>query len=101
MVDPITAAIGGISALAGSTPSWLPWVGAAASAGTAAGSLLSSKSGAAPQINIPAPPGVAPAQAPTMKPQRKSMQQSFLSGAAMAQQSGAGGTGTGKTLLGA
>lgn len=55
-----------------------------------------------PDIQMPTPS--APPQLPQSKPQRKGMQQSFLSGAAMAQQSAAAGQGTstgGKTLLGA
>lgn len=101
MADPITAAIGGITALAGAAPSWLPWAAAAGSAGLAAGSMLSSSGTAAPpQVNIPAAPGVAPAQVPGQKPAKKSQQQAFMSGAAMAQQTGSG-TSTGKTLLGA
>lgn len=53
-----------------------------------------------PSITIP--PMAPPQQAPTAKPKAKGIQQSFLSGAAMAQQQGAGGgaaTG-GKSLLG-
>lgn len=61
-----------------------------------------------PDINIPAPPPTpAPAQLPSSKSARKSsMQDSFLSGATQAFQSGfsigagAGGSGSGKTLLG-
>ena len=87
------------AALAGSAPSWLPW--AAGGAAASAGASLLSKSGTtpAPTINIPPPPGVVPTQTPNAKPQKKSQQQSFLSGASMAQQSA--GTSTGKTLLGA
>lgn len=102
MVDPVT--IGGALAAAGGTaPSWLPWVGAAGAAAGGAGSLLAASKGssAPPNVNIPAPPGIVPAQTPNSKPQRKSQQAGFLSGAAMAQQSGAGGTSTGKSLLGA
>lgn len=100
MVDPLT--IGGALAAAGSSaPSWLPWAAAGASAGAGLGASLLSGKGAAPQVNIPTPPGVAPAQTPNAKPARKSQQQSFLSGAAMAQQTGGVAQGTGKSLLGA
>lgn len=56
--------------------------------------------GGAPTLNIPAPPGLVPAQQPNAKPARKSQQSSFLSGAAAAQQAG-GGASEGKTLIGA
>jgi len=60
-----------------------------------------SKATPAPTVNIPSPPGLTPAQSPTAKPARKtSMQQTFLSGAAAAQQAGAA-PGQGKTLIGA
>ncbi len=50
--------------------------------------------------NIPAPPPTAPpAQQPTAKPGKKTTQQSFFSGAAMAQQQGTGAS-AGKTLVG-
>lgn len=56
-----------------------------------------------PQPDIAIPPAAAPPQLPVAKPQKKSMQQSFLSGAAMAQQAGGAGGQTktgGKSLLG-
>ncbi len=50
--------------------------------------------------NIPAPPPTAPASTvPTTKPGAKKTQQSFFSGAAMAQQQGMS-SGQGKTLVG-
>ena len=54
------------------------------------------------QPDITIPPPSAPPTLPQGKPGQKGIQQSFLSGAAMAQQAGAGvGGGTGgKTLLG-
>jgi hypothetical protein len=55
----------------------------------------------APTINVPAaPPGLTPAKTPAAKPARKSMQSSFFSGAAMAQQQGGATSGAGKTLIG-
>lgn len=57
-----------------------------------------------PPAPLELPPTAAPQQLPQTKPQRRGMQQSFLSGAAMAQQSAAAGQGTstggGKSLLG-
>jgi hypothetical protein len=55
-----------------------------------------------PTVNVP--PMAPPQQTPTAKPKSRGIQQSFLSGAAMAQQQGAaagGGGGGGKSLLGA
>lgn len=58
-----------------------------------------------PDINLPSiPPGLQPTTSPGSKPAAKGQQQSFMSGAAMAQQSlaGAGSGGTrGKSLIGA
>ena len=54
----------------------------------------------APGINIPVPPALTPAQAPTAKPGRKGMQQSVLSGVAGAGLTPGAGSSTGKTLLG-
>ncbi len=102
MIDPIS--IGTLAAgAAGSSPGWLPWATAAGTAAAGAGSLLAAtgaKPDAAQAPKIEAPPGIVPAQTPNARPKGKSQQQSFLSGAATAQQSGSAG-GTGKTLLGA
>lgn len=52
-----------------------------------------------PGPSISPPPTAPPASLPTAKPTRKTGQQSFFSGAAMAQQQGMG-PGQGKTLIG-
>lgn len=100
----VEAAIAAGSALIGSSPSWLPWVIGGAGAAAGASSLLtgSEKSQtAAPSINLPKPS--APAKLPQQKPAQKTTgQQSFLAGAAQAQQAAATSTSNqGKTLLGA
>lgn len=86
------AALGGIgSALAAG----------AVSAGLGIGAnLLMSKTGK-PDTSA-APPGLIPTTTPGAKPQRRSMQQSFLSGAAASglPGGGAGSQSQGKTLLG-
>lgn len=119
MVDPISAGFAAITSLIGSAASGIggaigslaSGVGAAAGgAGGAgallsgagagvAGSLASSLMSGSPDLPKAPPPPPNPAQTPTPKPGRASMQQSFMSGAAAAQQFQPAG-GSGKSLLG-
>lgn len=62
--------------------------------------LTASGSGNPPPSAPAAPPPAPPAMQPGAKPTRKTSQQSFFGGAAMAQQAGLGSA-QGKTLIGA
>jgi len=87
MVDPVTLTLGA-TLLAG------------AGAGFGASKMMSSGNAVAPPPNIEMPPGLQPAQTPSARPGRRSMQQSFMSGAAAAQQAQVAPS-AGKTLIGA